>query len=117
MIENEFVRARAVWLLAAMGANGLQVASRVLAHEDPRFRLVAARALRRQDYNVLRLAKRMSKDASPEVRAEAALWMRDVPFKKSEAVLVEVAAVVEVEAVVVVANAVEGASDDDRCNT
>ena len=89
---NPFVRARVAWLLAAMGAEGIQVVSRLLEHEDPRFRLVAARALRRQDYNVGALAKRLAKDPAPALRAEAALWMRDVPFAKSRKVLLAVAA-------------------------
>lgn len=89
--ENRFIRARAIWLLTQMGDAGIRKVSSLMQHEDAQVRVAVYRALRRQDYNLLRLAARMAKDPSPAVRREVAVSMRNLPFAKSGPVLVEIA--------------------------
>ena len=85
------IRARAVWLLSQLGNEGIELVEPLLGHSDPQMRVVAYRALRRQNHDFLPNAMKMSKDASPAVRREVALSMRDVPFSEARDILIEVA--------------------------
>ena len=88
---NPYVRARAVWLLSQMGATGISKVTPLLRNADPQTRIVAFRALRRQNWNPDNLARRMAADASPAVRREVALAQRDVPFADARDVLLTIA--------------------------
>ncbi len=89
--DNPYHRARAVWVLADLGEEGLKLVRRQLRSDHEEMRIVAYRALRRQSKGLIRLSKRMAQDPSPAVRREVALAMRDIPFTRSKDVLVEVA--------------------------
>src|SRR6185503_14049840 len=62
-----------------------------LASKDATQRLVAYRALRRADHDVLAMATRMANDESAAVRCEVALTLRDLPADKSVDTLVKLA--------------------------
>jgi putative membrane-bound dehydrogenase-like protein len=88
---NPYLAARATWLLAQMGAAGAAKVAPLLKDADAGKRLVAYRALRRANVDVLKMAAAMAGDASPGVRREVALTLRDVPAADSVATLVQVA--------------------------
>ena len=89
--ENPYLAARAVWLLAQMGEAGVAKVTPLLASKDPEQRLVAYRALRTADHDVLAMAAKMASDESAAVRREVALTMRDVPADQSVEILVKIA--------------------------
>src|SRR4051812_12641454 len=89
--SNPFIAARAVWLLAQMGPAGLAKVTPLLKSKDESVRLVAYRALRRANQDVLALARTMAADVSPAIRREVALTMRDFPLGQSREILLDVA--------------------------
>ena len=89
--KNPYLAARAVWLLAQMGPAGVAKVTPLLSAQDETQRLVAYRALRRADQDVLAMAKRMATDSSAALRREVALTMRDVPLEQSRDILLEIA--------------------------
>ncbi|MBA3699958.1 MAG: NPCBM/NEW2 domain-containing protein [Planctomycetes bacterium] len=84
---NPYLAARAAWLLAQMGDSGIAAVTPWLKSTDAGQRLVAYRALRRAEHNVLAMAAAMASDASSAVRREVALTLRDVPAAQSVAIL------------------------------
>lgn len=88
---NPLVAARAIWLLAQMGPEGVAKVEGLLTSDQADLRLVAYRALRFVRPADSALAKGMVADASPAIRAEAALMMRDRSAEESLPVLVAVA--------------------------
>jgi len=88
---NPYHRARAVWLLAQLGAPGVREVARLLEDDDPQIRIAAFRALRQVESDVLPHARRLVSDASAAVRREAAVSLRDVPFTASRDLLIELA--------------------------
>ena len=88
---NPYIRARAVWLLAELGDTGLAKVEATLAHSDPQMRVTAFRALRRVKHHVLSHAAKLATDASPAVRREVALALRDVPFADAKDLLLTLA--------------------------
>ncbi|WP_265594490.1 PVC-type heme-binding CxxCH protein [Haloferula sp. BvORR071] len=88
---NPYIAARAVWLLAQMGPAGEKAAAELLDSSDARVRLVACRAARAAGADVVKLADKMAGDASPMVRREIALSLRDVPADKALPSLVTIA--------------------------
>jgi len=88
---SAFIRARAVWVLAALGAPGRAKAEAVLSDREPQLRVTAFRALQQQNADVLKLAAGLARDSSPAVRREVALSLRDVPFAKARDILVSLA--------------------------
>jgi len=89
--KNQFIAARAVWLLAQMGPAGVAKVKPLLESKDDTMRLVAYRALRRANIDVLAMATKMASDSSAAIRREVALTMRDVPLAQSEKILSAVA--------------------------
>ena len=89
--ENAYIAARAAWLLAQMGEEGVAQVKPWLDAKDEEQRLVAYRALRRAGVNVLSLATKMVSDASAAVRREVALTLREVPAAQSLPLLVKLA--------------------------
>lgn len=89
--ENPFVSARAVWLLSQMGESGITLTESLLRDDNPWFKTVAFRALRRQKSNLSEPSWRLALDPSPMVRREVALAQRDVPFAESKKVLLTIA--------------------------
>ncbi|MEO8564255.1 MAG: PVC-type heme-binding CxxCH protein [bacterium] len=79
-------RARALWLLARIpvrGAHYLRLASR---DADPNIRIVALRATRRIDADVIPLAEQLVRDPSPAVRREVALSIRHSESPRAAAI-------------------------------
>ncbi|GAB4031478.1 PVC-type heme-binding CxxCH protein [Spirosoma gilvum] len=91
---NQFHRARAIFLLAQLGAEGQFEVERLLKAVDAPVRLVALRALRSitpensksipaltaSQRALLPLLGNLSTDRSPAVRREVAIALRDVPY-------------------------------------
>ena len=88
---NPYLAARALWLLAQLGDAGVAVVAPVLSDPDEMKRMVAYRALRRANHDLLGMAARMAKDPSALVRREVALSMRDVQLADSKDILVQIA--------------------------
>lgn len=89
--KNEYVAARAVWLLAQLGDAGLRPVRTWLESERPEQRLTAIRAIRAATNDGLDLLSSMAADGSRAVRAEIAVAMRDVPYEQSKMILTEIA--------------------------
>lgn len=88
---NPFIRARAIFLLAQLGAPGVALVEKQLASPDAQTRVAAYRALRRADQPYLNHAAKLATDSSPAVRREVATSLRDVPFAAARDVLVALA--------------------------
>ncbi len=88
---NPYVAARAVWLLAQLGDKGVALARKELASADATRRLVAFRALRAAGRDVFALCQSAATDASPAIRREVALALRDFKTPAAVATLVSVA--------------------------
>lgn len=82
--SNPFVRARAIYLLPRLGGN-LQA---LLTSPDEDTRLVAFRSVRAAG-DFLPAAGLLSRDASPAIRREVALSLRDVPLDQCAVLLRE----------------------------
>ena len=89
--ENPYIAARAVWLLAQMGASGKAKVMEWVDSKDEAKRLVAFRALRRAGGDFLGLAGKLALDASAAVRRDVAISLRDVPAAQSVPLLVQIA--------------------------
>lgn len=89
--ENPYIRARAIWLLADLGADGLARVVKLLDAPDADTRVTAFRALRRHNHQPLVYARKLAADASAAVRREVALSLRDVPAKDARDLLVTLA--------------------------
>ena len=91
--ENPYHRARGLWVLSRLGAEGTAVVREHLGAEDPRLRMVAFRALRQAtgEEEWLEAAARLARDPSPAVRREVAIALRDVPFERSGPLLHSIA--------------------------
>ncbi len=89
--ENPYIAARAVWLLAQMGDAGIAKVTALLESKDATKRLVAYRALRRANHEVLMMAIKMAADSDAAVRREVALTVRDMPASECGPVLVQLA--------------------------
>ena len=89
--KNPYIVARAVWLLVQMREEGIANVKPLLKSKNDTTRLVAYRALRTANHDVLAMAENMADDESAAVRREIALTMRDVSYEKSRTVLVRLA--------------------------
>lgn len=89
--ENPYIAARAIWLLAQLGESGIAKVSPLLESKDAEIRLVAYRALRFVNHDVMKMAETAALDESPALRREVALTLRDVPAASSVPILAKVA--------------------------
>ncbi|WP_018970232.1 PVC-type heme-binding CxxCH protein [Rubritalea marina] len=87
--SNEFVAARAIWLLPYLGEEGVQACEALLKDENPNFRMVAYRALRRSGADMVTLAKELAKDPSAAVRRDVALSLRHLDAEQALPVVVQ----------------------------
>jgi putative membrane-bound dehydrogenase-like protein len=99
---NQFHRARAIFLLAQLGAEGQFELERLLKAVDPPVRITAIRALRSitpansksipaltaSQKALLPLLGNLTTDRSAAVRREAAIALRDVPFDECRFMLI-----------------------------
>ncbi len=72
------IRARALWLAAAMGAEGEAALDEALADADPKFRVLGLRVAQFHRMDAVGHAKALTRDPSPQVRREAALLLREL---------------------------------------
>jgi putative membrane-bound dehydrogenase-like protein len=86
---NPYIQARAVWLLAQLGAKGKQEVESLLDNPDEMTRATAFRALRSVEQDILAYAEKLASDKSAFVRREVLIAMRDLPFEKSKPLWVE----------------------------
>ena len=89
--KNPFIRARAIFLLAQLGATGVALVEKELASADAQTRVAAYRALRRAGQPYLAHAAKLATDSSAAVRREVATSLRDVPFAASRDLLLTLA--------------------------
>jgi putative membrane-bound dehydrogenase-like protein len=89
--DDSFIAARAAWLLAQLGEEGIAKVKPWLQSKDATQRLVAYRALRRANHDVLMMAIKMAGDSDAAVRREVALTLRDMPASQCAPALVQLA--------------------------
>jgi putative membrane-bound dehydrogenase-like protein len=92
---NRFVAARAIWILPHLGNQGVTACEKLLAHQDPQFRIAAYRAFRRAGQDILKYAAQMATDSDPGVRRDVALSLRDLPASKTKHIFAKLAAQVD----------------------
>ena len=88
---NPYLRARAVWLLADLGAEGTARVVQLLDAPDADTRVTAFRALIRHGHEPLVHAAKLAADPSAAVRREVAVSLRDVPFAGAKDILLTLA--------------------------
>jgi putative membrane-bound dehydrogenase-like protein len=84
---NPFHRARAIWLLAQLGPEGKAEVEKLLDASDEQFRLVAFRALRDLNTDIVPLCLKMAQDPSAAIRREVGIAVRDFEFEKSKDII------------------------------
>jgi putative membrane-bound dehydrogenase-like protein len=75
--SDPVIRARALWLLGGLGADGTAAIQEALRDRDARFRVLGLRVARQSGANMLTVSKPLLRDSSPQVRREIALSLRD----------------------------------------
>jgi putative membrane-bound dehydrogenase-like protein len=85
--NNPYHRARAIWLLSQLGERGKAETIKLLEHKDEMTRVVAWRALRQNEVNILPYAESLKNDPSSFVRREVAIALKDLPYEKTKDVL------------------------------
>ncbi|NBC25246.1 MAG: dehydrogenase, partial [Bacteroidetes bacterium] len=90
--KKDHLRARAVWLLANLGPNGIEEVEKILSDSDEKIRVTAFRALRQTNPgSLLDYARILAGDPSPAVRREVAIALRDISFEDSHELILELA--------------------------
>lgn len=92
--DNPFHRARAVWLMAHLGPEGIEAVDEIFrSASDPALRVAAFRALEQVDTSdaMIQRAHQAAQDASPAVRRAAAVYLRQVPLAESREAMVDLA--------------------------
>ena len=84
-------RARALWVLFGMGDLGREAILAALKDTDPRIRALGVRMLREEATKNLDALLPMAGDASPEVRLEVTIALRDIPTEKCRSALLQLA--------------------------
>ena len=88
---NKYVSSRAIWLLPYLGEQGLKKCEELLNSDKAEQRLVAFRALRRADANILPYAKLLVKDSNTAVRRDVALALRHYSAEETLTLFIELA--------------------------
>lgn len=89
-VRSPFAKARIQWLLPRLGDEARKAAAEDLSADDAEQRLVAFRALRSAGGDVLAMAGKLCRDASPAVRAAVATALRNEKGPAAVAALVEI---------------------------
>lgn len=76
--KDQWISARAVWLLPMLGEKGTTLCRERLKHPDAEQRLLALRSLRNAGAEVLPMIRELIADPSPAVRREIAILLRDI---------------------------------------
>lgn len=88
---NRYFRARAIWVLSQLGPQGVSVVEPLLQSGHVQTRVVAYRALRRQNHQLLSMSRQLADDPSAAVRREVALAMREFSLVESQEILLRIA--------------------------
>ncbi|MHA4842776.1 PVC-type heme-binding CxxCH protein [Flavitalea antarctica] len=87
-IENPYHKARLIWLIAAIGEKGLDIAESFLQDKDPQIRICAFRSITLHKKDELRgYASKMMADPDPAVRRAVALALRKTSIAGSGDIL------------------------------
>ncbi|MEM9283490.1 MAG: PVC-type heme-binding CxxCH protein [Verrucomicrobiota bacterium] len=90
--ENPYFQARAIFLLAQLGKEGIAlVEERLDRTSNPQMKIACFRALRFVDHQVLKRAAALASDPSIAVRREVALSLRDRSFDETRDIILELA--------------------------
>ncbi|HEU5077643.1 MAG TPA: PVC-type heme-binding CxxCH protein [Opitutaceae bacterium] len=89
--DNIYFRGRALWLLAQLGPKGRALVEQTLRSDDASLRATAYQALRASGVPTLSYARQLVTDASPAVRREVAVSLRDTEAKDAVPLLVTLA--------------------------
>ena len=89
--SNSYIATRAIWLLPHLGEEGLNSCQNLLKDTDPYKRLVAFRALRRTDIDIIPFAKQLVNDPDSAIRRDVALSLRDIDPEKTKNIFVTLA--------------------------
>lgn len=84
---NPYHQARAIWLLSQLGERGKAETVKILSDKDEMRRVVALRALRQIETDILPDAELLKNDPSPFVRREVAIALKGLPYEKTKDVL------------------------------
>ncbi|HEX8038442.1 MAG TPA: PVC-type heme-binding CxxCH protein, partial [Chryseosolibacter sp.] len=87
--KNPYHRARAIWLLSQLGAEGLVEVEKMLDDPDEDTRLVAMRSLRKAARDFLPYAQKLVNDPSPAVRRELIIALTEFPYERTKSILLE----------------------------
>ncbi|QDV26098.1 PVC-type heme-binding CxxCH protein [Aureliella helgolandensis] len=75
--DNPIYRARALWLLGKIDGRGSATVQQALADQDANIRMLGIRLARQLKLDVASYGPRLVRDASPQVRRELAISLRD----------------------------------------
>ncbi len=82
--DDPILKARALWLLGGLGAEGAGPVQEALRSSDANFRILAMRVLRLYGADLVAATKPLLKDPSPQVRREIAILLQNA--KSADAV-------------------------------
>jgi len=86
--NNPYFQARAIWLLSQLGPKGKEETERMLDNPNELLRVTAFRALRQSVKDILPYVNKLRSDASPFVRREVLIALRDLTYAgKKEALM------------------------------
>ena len=85
--KNSYHRARAVWLMARLGDNGVREVEKLLTHSDADIRTVAFRSLRQFSNNIIPYAESLVDDPSSFVRREILISLAAQPYAIKKPIL------------------------------
>ncbi len=88
---NEFVRARAIFVLAALGNNGQEIIKKNFKSLSSELQVAAFRALKKQNLDPMTLANWAINEPNVGLKREIAISLRDVPYAKSKDLLLQLA--------------------------
>ena len=75
---DDVAKARSLWLLAKLGAEGSGPVDEAAGSSDPRYRILALRTSIAADGDIIELVQPLLTDSDPQVRREAALALQHV---------------------------------------
>lgn len=90
--ESDYIKARAIWLLAQIADSGVKSVEYILYNSDNvSLRLTGFRALKFVEHNLLGMCKELAEDSSIAIRREIALALRDFSWLEAGDVLYTIA--------------------------
>lgn len=90
--NNPYNRARAVWLLSKLGDKGRLKLKELILGDDEQLRLVAFRAIRQTNIDIIPICEILANDKSAFIRREVAIALTDSSLKLKKNILFKIAA-------------------------